>query len=320
MSLSLLRPQRQKSNVGLAFARPRLSNASMARILAFLLLLLCQFGSGLPARADDSLATIATSGLRFEKSAEISMEYEELYISPERIRVKFEFKNQSDHDIDGTVAFPLPTLDPDQYAIRFVKEDGQTAQNPLGFELKVNGKIRSFEMKTEKTKSGAYEVRYFWKQHFPKGELVTIEHSYKSGAGSASLSPWAHDNYKSNAKEPNPESEMRARYCADSQFLNAVKALFKKALRNSDFSSFIKPTNDMIWDRSFDVEYILKTGANWKGPIKRFELILDKGEKDSLVSLCWSDLNKASPTRFVWEKKDFVPTRDLKILFVSAPK
>ena len=34
------------------------------------------------------------------------------------------------------------------------------------------------------------------------------------------------------------------------------------------------------------IDYILRTGANWAGPIRDFRLIVDKGDAGSLVSFC----------------------------------
>ena len=43
------------------------------------------------------------------------------------------------------------------------------------------------------------------------------------------------------------------------------------------------------------IDYILKTGANWSGPIKDFRLVVDKGEPDSLVSFCGEDVERIEP-------------------------
>jgi hypothetical protein len=68
-----------------------------------------------------------------------------------------------------------------------------------------------------------------------------------------------------------------------------------------------------------NVQYVLKTGANWRGPIGRFELQIDKGGAD-LVSTCpipGLSLQRA-PYGFNAVVKDYTPSSDLDILFVSA--
>ena len=63
--------------------------------------------------------------------------------------------------------------------------------------------------------------------------------------------------------------------------------------------------------------YVLSSGANWKGPIKDFRLVVDKGAPDKLISFCMSGVKKISPTQFEVKKKNFEPKNDLNILIVN---
>jgi hypothetical protein len=65
------------------------------------------------------------------------------------------------------------------------------------------------------------------------------------------------------------------------------------------------------------ISYVLKTGANWAGPIKAFHLVVDKGQPDRIVSFCGDGVKKISPTAFEMRASDFTPTRDLSILIVG---
>jgi Domain of unknown function (DUF4424) len=65
------------------------------------------------------------------------------------------------------------------------------------------------------------------------------------------------------------------------------------------------------------ISYVLKTGANWAGPIKDFKVVIDKGLSDRLISFCLDNVKKISPTAFEIRKKDFTPERDLKILLIG---
>jgi hypothetical protein len=65
------------------------------------------------------------------------------------------------------------------------------------------------------------------------------------------------------------------------------------------------------------IDYVLETGANWAGPIKSFRLVVDKGRVDRLVSFCFDNVKKISPTTFEARAENFVPTRNLKILLVG---
>jgi hypothetical protein len=44
--------------------------------------------------------------------------------------------------------------------------------------------------------------------------------------------------------------------------------------------------------------YVLKSGANSAGPIKKFRLVVGKGPADNLVSFCMSGAKKISATQF----------------------
>jgi hypothetical protein len=83
-----------------------MGRALTAAVLGFA----CVFATS--ARANDSTAEIALGGLTFTKSDAISMDSEDLYISRDRVRVKYRFTNTTDAPIDALVAFPLPEIPP----------------------------------------------------------------------------------------------------------------------------------------------------------------------------------------------------------------
>jgi len=66
-----------------------------------------------------------------------------------------------------------------------------------------------------------------------------------------------------------------------------------------------------------ELEYILTTARNWRGPIGRFHLTLDKGKPDNLLSLCWNGLTKTSPTTFEATITNFVPDHDIRLLVLD---
>ncbi|OYX87727.1 MAG: hypothetical protein B7Y75_01670 [Azorhizobium sp. 35-67-5] len=69
------------------------------------------------------------------------------------------------------------------------------------------------------------------------------------------------------------------------------------------------------------IAYILRTGANWYGPIGDFTLTIDKGAPDNLISFCATGVKKIGPTTFQVKARDFFPERDLDILILKpAPR
>jgi hypothetical protein len=62
---------------------------------------------------------------------------------------------------------------------------------------------------------------------------------------------------------------------------------------------------------------VLRTGANWAGPIRSFKLTIDPGARDSLVSFCPGRLKPAAPNGLEFTASDFKPDSDLKILILG---
>lgn len=68
------------------------------------------------------------------------------------------------------------------------------------------------------------------------------------------------------------------------------------------------------------IAYVLKTAANWAGPIGDFRMTVDKGAPDSLVSFCAEGVKKIGPTLFEVRHENFTPTQDLHVLILYHPK
>ena len=65
------------------------------------------------------------------------------------------------------------------------------------------------------------------------------------------------------------------------------------------------------------IDYILRTGANWSGPIGQFHLTVDKGDAGSLVSFCGQGVKKTGDTKFEMTKTNFSPDGDLAVLILK---
>lgn len=89
------------------------------------------------AHANDTLAVIGAGGLELINSEHIEMMSEDLYLSPSEVRVRYAFRNASDHDITARVAFPLPGID--QGAMANIDLPDGTEQNFVDFRVRVDG-------------------------------------------------------------------------------------------------------------------------------------------------------------------------------------
>ncbi|MBV9219968.1 MAG: DUF4424 domain-containing protein [Methylobacteriaceae bacterium] len=148
------------------------------------------------------------------------------------------------------------------------------------------------------------KTTYYWEQTFPAKSELVIEHRYKPSVGSSAGTMVAADWAKT---EPSYRDYMR-KYCIDASLVAAVQRLRKSGTPNQP----VEPSEQRI-------AYILKTGANWDGPIKNFHLTVDKGDPNNLVSFCGEGVKKISATQFEMRKTDFTPTDDFYLLIVTKP-
>lgn len=144
-------------------------------------------------------------------------------------------------------------------------------------------------------------------QVFPANKSVEVIHTYKPLAGGSvggGLSKASREYKDSFFKE-----FTQKKYCIDKQFLDAFDA--------RENSNPKKDDETMTFYSETWLGYVLSSGANWKGPIKDFRLVVDKGAPDKLISFCMSGVKKISPTQFEVKKKNFEPKNDLNILIVN---
>jgi Domain of unknown function (DUF4424) len=141
-------------------------------------------------------------------------------------------------------------------------------------------------------------------QIFPPGHEVIVEHQYKPSVGISSdtiLRRFLRDN-----KALSSEVERyRKDYCISDAFL----AQLDQRAGNSELNA------SMIGEQR--INYFLKTGANWAGPIRSFKLTIDPGAGDRLVSFCPGRLKPTAPNKLEFTANDFTPEGDLKILIIG---
>lgn len=146
------------------------------------------------------------------------------------------------------------------------------------------------------------QTTFYWEQTFAAGKEAVIEHRYRPSVGESVGTSLGAPH---QAKEPWLAQYAR-KYCMDKGFLSAVEQS-KKGARREFGAPFAEER----------IDYVLKTGANWSGPIGDFRLVVDKGESDNLVSFCGEGVKKISATQFEMRRKDFRPEGNLSILILK---
>jgi hypothetical protein len=328
-------------------------------------LLGCALCLGMPfaALSNDSSAEISVGGIVLTPSDEISLDSEDLFISRETVRVKYQFTNTTDHSITAFVAFPLPDLKSGGAS------EGDSAlsgawQNALDFKTTVDGKPlqlmfderaifegaditqalsalklpvfaaqdgfhsainalpeadrKSLIKKGYIEESGSDGSQSFWsaawdikatvtrQQIFPAGQTIHVEHQYKMLAGGSVGGQFEPQSRNSEVNKDYIASQY-AKYCIDKDWLTSFDRVGKT--HQTESGAF---AHTEVW-----LGYILKSGANWKGPIKDFRMVIDKGKADSLVSFCGTGVKKIAPTQFEVRYKDFEPTEDVNVLIID---
>lgn len=309
-----------------------------------------------PAHANDSEAAIALGGLVLKPSKTVSMDAEDLYISAEEIRVKYRFTNTGTAPVTTLIAFPLPPMPGvregedgtpvfDISRVNFTTlVDGKPVKLGVAFTASVNGRnvkprldalgwpvrwqgdeVLPGKIALLKPDESAALVRegllalvegQLWPawtvspnvtrtQAFLPGKTVTVEHRYTPWTGGSVSGAL----YASVRKEyPDIVADYRNRYCTDAAFWAGFDK--REAARAGS------ETEGMAYTETW-ISYILKSGANWKGPIKDFRLVVDKGKPGALVSFCATGVKKISPTQFEVRKTNYEPDRDLEVLIVN---
>ena len=307
------------------------------------------------AAANDSIAEMTAGGLVLKNSRNIDMLDEDLFVSADEIRVNYVFRNQARADQSVIVAFPMPDRNLSEEGesdISYVRDfmttvEGRAVQTqverkallgtrdhtalltrlgipvapPIDYvegradpvyaafqRLSARGKQELQRLKLiEYSEADQYfrpqwtlKETYYWSQTFPAGRDLRIQHRYKPGAGGSVGSVLAISSLRN---DPETRRYMRE-YCVDQAFMGGVERLS----RASGGSQIVPETT---------VGYILKTGANWRAPIRNFRLVVDKGRPDNLVSFCGTGVRKISPTRFEMRRTNWRPDRDLRVLILS---
>ena len=160
-----------------------------------------------------------------------------------------------------------------------------------------------------------YEIQEtaWWEQTFPKGKTVMVDHTYQPKAGqiygffrdavpdSEWLRPWKPGG--------GPGTDDPRVACMHEGGQAAVAARVKRlvALNEGPVSVVLN-----------DVEYVLGTGRNWKGPIEKFLLRIKKQSPEQIISLCFpGKARRIDPLTIEFEATNFVPQDSLVVYFFT---
>ena len=122
-------------------------------------------------------------------------------------------------------------------------------------------------------------------QTFPPRREVIVEHQYRPSVGISS-DTILRRILRSNKALSSEVEGYRKDYCISDAFLAQLDARAGNGEINEP----------MIGEQR--INYVLKSGADWAGPIGSFKLTIDPGASDRLVSFCPGQLKPTAPNAF----------------------
>jgi len=307
------------------------------------------------ALANDTTARVAAGGIELLKSADVRMLRETLTISQKLVTVRYRFLNESDHDVHTTIAFPMPIYgwwsgasEIDSHNVPMttfeVTVDGaivptRSSRRALLQGRDVTRELRAaglndrqifitfgrgsdvypdadlspqLQKRVKQALGGAeagtwhVEETRLWEQTFPAHREIVVEHRYAPFVGR--IFGGGAEMHPSSVEGP---ERLAAEACVDADTWASV--LRQEARLQA------RGTDEPPMATLEDVEYILGTGRNWKGPIADFTLRVEKARPADIVSLCFpGQPRRVSPTMLEFHQADFVPQDRLVVYFYSV--
>ncbi|MBN8920300.1 MAG: DUF4424 family protein [Rhizobiales bacterium] len=327
------------------------------RNAAYALLSATAFAAG-PAFADSSIE-LGVGGLTFGRDAQVTVESQDIHISPEAITIRYRVGSASPQSVTVTMDFPLPDIDmsdPDTlYAIPV-----NDPANFVGAQTKVNGQPVKFDIR-QRAVLGDKDIT-----DRLRGAGLPILPMTTQGAEIAALNEQAREKLVAEGLiSPNGvDGEGKTQYAGawtvktvatrqqtlpagtpiaiEHRYRASVgisfDTLLRKTIRESQGmdAEFKRYRSDYCIPDSLlrgidkaaggvgNVVKLQERRINYAmrnnpDKVKDLRIVIDKGRADNLVSFCLDNVKKISATAFEFRAKDFVPERDLKILLITKP-
>lgn len=309
--------------------------------------------------ADDSSAALSAGGIVLTQSVDVRMAKEDLYVSTDKVKIRFEFANDSKSDITTTVAFPLPDIDSAKYFEEPLGEMTADPVNFVGFSVMADGKRITPQVEQRAFLKGRDVTATLNALHVPINVISQtniqnfdkLSPAQKKGLEQAGLA-------NNDSGEERPTWLIRTRFYWTQKFPAGKMVVLEHSYKPVSGGTFYVADDlkggttdayDRHWNKNFCIDsgtlkmiagrigpkgktpdgtleaqttdYILMSGNNWKGPIGHFHLTLDKGKPDNILSLCWTgDLKKTGATTFDFTADNYAPNRDIAMLVLSDLK
>jgi hypothetical protein len=309
------------------------------------------------ARANDGFGELGLGGIALEKTNDIAMHKEVLEIGYKKIKVAYEFVNESDQDITTTVSFPLPRYP------AFPFEPGIiTSGEPPGFDVIVDSKPVRFQTRIEASSNGKDITRQLkalglsefnianmpfaidkqlkeqdvlhgildsdqqqqltrfglMKDGLPAWEVQVIYHWQQKFPARSTLN--ISHQYTPFTAGGTTSAYERGRFIESG---NAARfCTDKETIKRLDKLAADEKQQDAYGMLSGTiVKYILLTANTWKDGVRDFTLRINKERQDEIISLCFpGNFRRVNATTLESKISNFPPSSDLEIYFGNIDK
>jgi hypothetical protein len=164
--------------------------------------------------------------------------------------------------------------------------------------------------KKEECPSWTVTSTLVWEQEFPAHKEVLVEHNYAPFVGISYSAPYQRPQGRISEIPTIEDDPSKNEACLDS---STRKAIDKR------INNFADAGAEMVYVTLHDIEYILGTGRNWKGPIGKFTLRITKDSPDQFISLCFpGEPRKVNSKLFEFVQNDYVPQDRLVVYFYNV--
>ena len=140
------------------------------------------------------------------------------------------------------------------------------------------------------------QTQFYWTQHFPAKGKIELVQTYRPVVGGSYITA---DNDGAGSIKL---------YCGSTDLLEKIKQSKSKYPAKQG-------TDAVLMERT--IQYILKTGNNWNGPIASFQLSVVADSPDDLVLTCMPGLKRVAPTRYELVRTSYRPDSDLDLLILQ---
>lgn len=296
--------------------------------------------------ANDGFAALGVGGVTIAKTDNIAIVNEVLDIACDKIQVSYDFINESDHDEDAFIIFPLPSYPANPSETNIVSH-GQ----PSDFTIKVNGKSINYDTEVKATLNGIDVTKDLMSAGLSMKQIAQMPFDETLLSNNELQIPKAQIEdltKKDLVIGGTPEWDINVNYIwmqtFPSKSIVHVEHSYRPFIAHGTFGGYpgweninkfcpskkqIRQMDKLLANKKnldsynqvpgTNIKYILTTANSWKDGIRSFKLRIHPKSKDEIVTLCFpSKIYKVSDTLYEANVVNFKPKTELSIFFGNA--